>query len=435
MEDLTPRKTDLEPIEIASKDEINNLQLKRLKWSLKHAYENVSFYKDKFDSAAVHPSDLKALEDIKFFPFTTKEDLRNNYPFKMFAVPRENVVRIHASSGTTGKPTVVGYTREDLEMWASLVERCLRASGMRSGDILHNAYGYGLFTGGLGLHGGAEKMGLTVVPISGGMTSRQVQLIKDFGAKGITVTPSYALSILDEFRNQGMDPRDTSLQVGIFGAEPWTNSMRKEIESEFDMHAVDIYGLSEVLGPGVANECVESKDGLHIWEDHFLPEIIDPLSSEVLKEGVKGELVFTSLSKVALPIIRYRTRDLTKLLPGTARSMRRMEKITGRSDDMIILRGVNVFPTQIEEQILLFKELSPHFQIKLVKKDRLDKMIVKTEHQNTDHSNQYASSDLRDRLQKSIKSNIGISVSVEIEPPGSVQRSQGKAVRVIDDRN
>ena len=383
----------------------------------------------------MHPSDLKTLEDIKFFPFTTKEDLRNNYPFKMFAVPRENVVRIHASSGTTGKPTVVGYTREDLEMWASLIERCLRASGMRSGDILHNAYGYGLFTGGLGLHGGAEKMGLTVVPISGGMTSRQVQLIKDFGAKGITVTPSYALSILDEFRNQGMDPRDTSLQVGIFGAEPWTNSMRKEIESEFDMHAVDIYGLSEVLGPGVANECVESKDGLHIWEDHFLPEIIDPLSSEVLKEGVKGELVFTSLSKVALPIIRYRTRDLTKLLPGTARSMRRMEKITGRSDDMIILRGVNVFPTQIEEQILLFKELSPHFQIKLVKKDRLDKMIVKTEHQNPDHSNQYDSSDLRDRLQKSIKSNIGISVSVEIEPPGSVQRSQGKAVRVIDDRN
>jgi len=435
MEDLTPRKTDLEPIEIASKDEINNLQLKRLKWSLKHAYENVSFYKNQFDSQGVHPSDLKALEDIKFFPFTTKEDLRNNYPFKMFAVPRENVVRIHASSGTTGKPTVVGYTREDLEMWASLIERCLRASGMRSGDILHNAYGYGLFTGGLGLHGGAEKMGLTVIPISGGMTSRQVQLIKDFGAKGITVTPSYALSILDEFRNQGMDPRDTSLQVGIFGAEPWTNSMRKEIESEFDMHAVDIYGLSEVLGPGVANECVESKDGLHIWEDHFLPEIIDPLSSEVLKEGVKGELVFTSLSKVALPIIRYRTRDLTKLLPGTARSMRRMEKITGRSDDMIILRGVNVFPTQIEEQILLFKELSPHFQIKLVKKDRLDKMIVKTEHQNTDHSNQYDSSDLRDRLQKSIKSNIGISVSVEIEPPGSVQRSQGKAVRVIDDRN
>jgi len=435
MEDLTPRKTDLEPIEIASKDEINNLQLKRLKWSLKHAYENVSFYKNQFDSQGVHPSDLKVLEDIKFFPFTTKEDLRNNYPFKMFAVPRENVVRIHASSGTTGKPTVVGYTREDLEMWASLIERCLRASGMRSGDILHNAYGYGLFTGGLGLHGGAEKMGLTVVPISGGMTSRQVQLIKDFGAKGITVTPSYALSILDEFRNQGMDPRDTSLQVGIFGAEPWTNSMRKEIESEFDMHAVDIYGLSEVLGPGVANECVESKDGLHIWEDHFLPEIIDPLSSEVLKEGVKGELVFTSLSKVALPIIRYRTRDLTKLLPGTARSMRRMEKITGRSDDMIILRGVNVFPTQIEEQILLFKELSPHFQIKLVKKDRLDKMIVKTEHQNPDHSNQYDSSDLRDRLQKSIKSNIGISVSVEIEPPGSVQRSQGKAVRVIDDRN
>jgi phenylacetate-CoA ligase len=435
MQDLTPRKTDLEPIEMASRDEIGNLQLKKMKWSLKHAYENVNFYKRKFDSVGVHPSDLKTLEDIKKFPFTTKEDLRQNYPFGMFAVPREKILRIHASSGTTGKPTVVGYTKEDLEMWANLMERCLRASGMRSGDILHNAYGYGLFTGGLGVHGGAEKMGLTVIPISGGMTSRQVQLIKDFGAKGITVTPSYVLSILDEFRKQGIDPKSTSLQVGIFGAEPWTNSMRKEIETEFDMHAVDIYGLSEVLGPGVANECVETKDGLHIWEDHFFPEIIEPSTGCTLEDGNSGELVFTSLSKVALPIIRYRTRDLTKLLSGSARSMRRMEKITGRSDDMIIIRGVNIFPTQIEEKILLYKELSPHFQISLLNENRMDKLIVKTEREASSMLSGSKLDEIKNSLEKTMKSNFGVSINVEIGLPGSVQRSQGKAIRVIDERN
>ncbi len=351
MKDLSPKKQDLEPIEIASIDEIKALQLNRLKWSVNHAYNNVEFYKNKYDEIGIHPSDLKHLEDIKLFPFTTKEDLRQNYPFDMFAHKLDDIARIHASSGTTGKPTVVAYTKNDLEMWEHLIERCLRASGMKKGDMLHNAYGYGLFTGGLGLHGGAEKMGLTVVPVSGGMTARQVQLINDFKPKGITVTPSYILSILDEFRAQELDPRECSLEVGIFGAEPWTNSMRSEIESQFDMHAVDIYGLSEVLGPGVANECVEAKDGLHVWEDYFYPEIINVETGNVLEDGEKGELVFSSLCKEAFPIIRYRTKDLTKLMKGTARSMRRMEKITGRSDDMMIVRGVNIFPTQIEEQL------------------------------------------------------------------------------------
>ena len=365
MKDLTPARSSLDPIEIASRDEITALQLERLKWSLRHAYDNVPFYRQSFDAAGVHPDDLHSLSDLAKFPFTVKTDLRDNYPFGMFAVPRDQVKRIHASSGTTGQPTVVGYTENDLKNWGNVVARSLRAAGMRPGDMLHNAYGYGLFTGGLGIHLGADALGLSTVPISGGMTPRQVRLIEDFKPKGITVTPSYALSVLDEFHVQGLDPRACSLEVGIFGAEPWTNAMRLEIEQAFDMHAVDIYGLSEVIGPGVSMECVESKDGLHIWGDHFYPEIINPETGEVVEEGERGELVFTSLTKEAFPIIRYRTRDLTRLLAGTARSMRRMEKVTGRSDDMIILRGVNVFPTQIEEQLMKVKTLAPHFQIEL----------------------------------------------------------------------
>ncbi|MDB2578553.1 AMP-binding protein, partial [Tateyamaria sp.] len=365
MKDLTPSKSSLDPIEIASRDEIEALQLQRLKWSLAHAYANVPHYTASFDAAGVHPHDLHSLADLAKFPFTVKQDLRNNYPFGMFAVPRDQVARIHASSGTTGQPTVVGYTESDLKNWAAVVARSLRAGGLQAGDLLHNAYGYGLFTGGLGIHLGADALGLTTVPISGGMTARQVRLIDDFKPKGITVTPSYALSVLDEFKIQGLDPRDCSLQVGIFGAEPWTNAMRQEIEGAFDMHAVDIYGLSEVIGPGVSMECVETKDGLHIWEDHFFPEIINPETGQPTADGEVGELVFTSLTKEAFPIIRYRTRDLTRLLPGTARTMRRMEKVTGRSDDMIILRGVNVFPTQIEECLMATPGLAPHFQIEL----------------------------------------------------------------------
>ena len=434
MKDLSPKKQDLEPIEIASIDEIKALQLNRLKWSVNHAYNNVTFYKNKYDELGIHPSDLKHLEDIKLFPFTTKEDLRQNYPFKMFAHKLDDIARIHASSGTTGKPTVVAYTKNDLEMWEHLIERCLRASGMKKGDMLHNAYGYGLFTGGLGLHGGAEKMGLTVVPVSGGMTARQVQLINDFKPKGITVTPSYILSILDEFRAQELDPRECSLEVGIFGAEPWTNSMRSEIESQFDMHAVDIYGLSEVLGPGVANECVEAKDGLHVWEDYFYPEIINVETGNVLEDGEKGELVFSSLCKEAFPIIRYRTKDLTKLMKGTARSMRRMEKITGRSDDMMIIRGVNIFPTQIEEQLLKIDSLSPHFQIRLVKEGRMDKMIVYTEHYKSEDMEKTYTEDLAANLKNRVKDNIGLSIEVNVGKKGAVPRSEGKAVRVIDER-
>jgi len=434
MKDLTPKRQDLEPIEVASIDEIKALQLDRLKWSINHAYTNVAFYKKKYDEIGIHPSDLKHLEDIKLFPFTTKEDLRKNYPFDMFAHKLKDIARIHASSGTTGKPTVVAYTKNDLEMWEHLIERCLRASGMKKGDMLHNAYGYGLFTGGLGLHGGAEKMGLTVIPVSGGMTARQVQLINDFKPKGITVTPSYILSILDEFRAQGLDPKKSSLEVGIFGAEPWTNSMRSEIESQFDMHAVDIYGLSEVLGPGVANECVESKDGLHVWEDYFYPEIINVETGNVLEDGEKGELVFSSLCKEAFPIIRYRTKDLTKLMNGTARSMRRMEKITGRSDDMMIIRGVNIFPTQIEEQLLKIERLSPHFQIKLIKDGRLDKMIVYTEHYESEDVEQPYAENLSMILKKSVKDIMGLSIDVKVGKKGSVPRSEGKAVRVIDER-
>ena len=424
----------MEPIEIASIDEIKALQLVRLKWSVDHAYKNVAFYKKKYDEIGIHPSDLKYLEDIKLFPFTTKEDLRKNYPFNMFAHKLKDIARIHASSGTTGKPTVVAYTKNDLEMWEHLIERCLRASGMKKGDMLHNAYGYGLFTGGLGLHGGAEKMGLTVIPVSGGMTARQVQLINDFKPKGITVTPSYILSILDEFKAQGLDPKKSSLEVGIFGAEPWTNSMRSEIESQFDMHAVDIYGLSEVLGPGVANECVESKDGLHVWEDYFYPEIINVETGNVLEDGEKGELVFSSLCKEAFPIIRYRTKDLTKLMKGTARSMRRMEKITGRSDDMMIIRGVNIFPTQIEEQLLKIDSLSPHFQIKLIKDGRMDKMIVYTEHYKSEDVEQSYVENLSANLKKRVKDIMGLSIEVDVGKKGSVPRSEGKAVRVIDER-
>ena len=434
MRDLTPKKHELESIEIASIDEIKALQLVRLKWSVDHAYNNVTFYKKKYEEIGIHPSDLKYLEDIKLFPFTTKEDLRKNYPFDMFAHKLRDIARIHASSGTTGKPTVVAYTKNDLEMWEHLIERCLRASGMKKGDMLHNAYGYGLFTGGLGLHGGAEKMGLTVIPVSGGMTARQVQLINDFMPKGITVTPSYILSILDEFKAQGLDPKKSSLEVGIFGAEPWTNSMRSEIESQFDMHAVDIYGLSEVLGPGVANECVESKDGLHVWEDYFYPEIINVETGNVLEDGEKGELVFSSLCKEAFPIIRYRTKDLTKLMKGTARSMRRMEKITGRSDDMMIIRGVNIFPTQIEEQLLKIDSLSPHFQIKLIKDGRMDKMIVYTEHYKSEDVEQSYVENLSANLKKRVKDIMGLSIEVDVGKKGSVPRSEGKAVRVIDER-
>lgn len=432
MRDLAPDKSTLDPIEIASRDEISALQLKRLKWSLRHAYDNVPHYRSAFDAAGAHPDDLKSLSDLAKFPFTTKADLRENYPFGMFAVPRDQVARIHASSGTTGQPTVVGYTKNDIEMWADVVARSLRASGTRPGDIVHVAYGYGLFTGGLGAHYGAEKLGCTVIPVSGGMTARQVNLITDFKPTTIMVTPSYMLSIIDAMKAQGIDPRTCSLEVGVFGAEPWTNSMRAEMQDALDMHAVDIYGLSEVIGPGVANECVETKDGLHIWEDHFYPEVINPETGEPVADGEKGELVFTSLTKEAFPIIRYRTRDLTRLLPGTARTMRRMEKITGRSDDMIILRGVNVFPTQIEEQILKVENLAPHFQIVLETKGRMDAMrIIVEENISMDTSGRAQATNT---LKKHIKDIIGISTEIDVLPTGKVARSEGKAVRLIDNR-
>jgi phenylacetate-CoA ligase len=433
MRDLAPRKEDLDPIEIASRDEIAALQLNRLKWSLRHAYDNVAHYRQAFDAAGVHPGDLKQLSDLKLFPFTTKHDLRANYPFGMFAVPRSEVARIHASSGTTGKPTVVGYTKNDLAVWADCVARSMRASGTRPGDIVHIAYGYGLFTGGLGAHYGAERLGCTVVPVSGGMTTRQVTLIEDFRPTTIMVTPSYMLSILDEYRAQGLDPRKSPLEVGIFGAEPWTNAMRSEIEDAFDMHAVDIYGLSEVMGPGVANECVETKDGLHIWEDHFYPEIVDPITGDPVEEGGQGELVFTSLTKEAFPIVRYRTRDLTRLLPGTARTMRRMEKITGRSDDMMILRGVNVFPTQIEEQILAIEGLAPHFQVELTREGRMDEMTVHVEASLT-HVAAEARKVAGHALRERIKDVVGVTVRVNVTDPEKVARSQGKAQRIVDNR-
>jgi phenylacetate-CoA ligase len=428
-----PARAELDPIEVASRDEISALQRERLRWTLRHAYENVPHYRKAFDDAGVHPSDFHDLADLEKFPFTTKDDLRRNYPFGMFAVPHEKLARIHASSGTTGKPTVVGYTKHDLDVWAEVVARCIRASGGRPGMVLHNAYGYGLFTGGLGLHIGGERLGCTVVPVSGGMTERQVMLIEDFRPQIISVTPSYMLVILDEFRNKGKDPRDSSLLIGIFGAEPWTDAMRREIEEAFDIHAVDIYGLSEVMGPGVANECIETKDGLHIWEDHFYPEVIDPETGRVLPEGEKGELVFTTLTKEAMPVIRYRTRDLTRLLPGTARSMRRMEKITGRSDDMIILRGVNLFPTQIEELILRSPYLSGHFQIVLSRPARLDEMDVRVEAK-PEAWNEALVAQEAQTLATHIKALIGISAKVHVLAPGSIERSLGKARRVIDQR-
>jgi phenylacetate-CoA ligase len=425
---------EMDERERASRDEIMALQLKRLKWSLAHAYEHVAHYRKAFDGAGVHPADLKQLSDLARFPFTTKTDLRDNYPFNMFAVPRENLVRVHASSGTTGKPIVVGYTRADIGVWSDVMARSIRAAGGRRGMIIHNAYGYGLFTGGLGVHYGAEQLGCTVVPVSGGMTERQVQLINDFRPDIITVTPSYMLAILDEFRRQGLDPRRSSLRFGIFGAEPWTNAMRTEIEQAFDMDATDIYGLSEVIGPGVAQECVESKDGLHVWEDHFYPEVIDPETGEVLPDGEKGELVFTSLTKEAFPVIRYRTRDLTRLLPGTARpGMRRMEKVTGRSDDMIILRGVNVFPTQIEEALLATEWCGGHFIIELTREGRLDRMAVHAEAR-LEYWDGEGLAAHAERVADFIKNTIGITAEVRIVAPETLERSLGKAKRVYDKR-
>ena len=423
----------LEPIETASRDEIAALQLERLRWTLAHAYDNVAAYRQKFDAAGVHPQDFRHLEDLARFPFTTKQDLRENYPFGMFAVPRDRIVRIHASSGTTGKPTVVGYTPKDIDTWADVMARSIRASGGPPGMKVHVAYGYGLFTGGLGAHYGAERLGCTVIPISGGMTERQVALIADFEPDIIMVTPSYMLAILDEFRAKGIDPRASSLEVGIFGAEPWTNSMRAEIEQAFDMDAVDIYGLSEVIGPGVANECVETKDGLHVWEDHFYPEIIDPQTGQALPDGERGELVFTSLTKEGMPVIRYRTRDLTRLLPGTARSMRRMEKVTGRTDDMMIVRGVNVFPTQIEELLLEIESLSAHYQIVLTREGRLDEIEIMVEARPP-----LASADARGaagrRLADLVKQRVGVTARCTVADPGGIERSLGKAKRVIDKR-
>ena len=424
----------LEPIEKASIDELRALQLKRLQSTLAHAYANSPVYRRKFDAAGVHPSDCRSLADLSAFPFTTKADLRDSYPFGMFAVPREQCVRIHASSGTTGKPTVVGYTRNDIETWSHVMARSIRASGARRGDMVHVSYGYGLFTGGLGAHYGAEKLGLTVVPFGGGQTERQVQLITDFKPDIIMVTPSYMLAIADEFERQGLNPRDSSLRIGIFGAEPWTNDMRRAIEQRMGIDAVDIYGLSEVMGPGVANECAETKDGPTIWEDHFYPEIIDPDTGEPVADGELGELVFTSLTKEALPVIRYRTRDLTRLLPGTARTMRRMEKITGRSDDMMIVRGVNVFPTQIEELICKRTELAPHYVCILTREGPMDQLTVAVEaRQGLSHESGEARG-AAERLAHEIKTFVGTTAIIELRAEGGVERSLGKARRVIDRR-
>jgi phenylacetate-CoA ligase len=431
MLDLTPAREDLDQVEIASRDEIESLQLERLRWSLRHAYDHVDAYRRRFDEAGVHPDDCQALDDLATFPLTTKDHLRETYPFGMFAVPLDRVIRIHASSGTTGKPTVVGYTRRDIEMWSDVVARSIRAAGGRPGDRIHVAYGYGLFTGGLGAHYGAERLGCTVIPVSGGMTERQVRLIVDFEPDIIMVTPSYMLAIVDEFERQGVDLRGCSLKVGIFGAEPWTDEMRREIEERLDMHAVDIYGLSEVIGPGVASECVETKDGLHVWEDHFYPEVIDPETGTVLPDGERGELVFTSLTKEALPIIRYRTRDLTRLLPGTARSMRRIEKVAGRSDDMVILRGVNLFPTQIEELILRVPGLSPHFQLVLSRPHRLDELTVRVEAR-ADAAGATERARAGRALAALVKENVGVSVDIDVLEPSLIERSAGKAQRIVD---
>ncbi len=428
-------KNGLDAAERASRDELMALQRKRLAWSLRHTYQNVAHFRKRCNAEGVHPKDFRQLSDLAKFPFTVKADLRDNYPFGLFAVPREKIARIHGSSGTTGKPTVVGYTKADVDMWSDVMARSLRAAGVRPGMMVHVAYGYGLFTGGLGAHYGAERLGCTVIPISGGMTERQVMSIHDFQPDVIMVTPSYMLQILDGFVKAGLDPRESSLRFGLFGAEPWTNAMRQEIERAFDLDATDIYGLSEVIGPGVAQECVETKDGLHIWEDHFYPEVVDPGTDEVLPEGAKGELVLTSLTKEAFPIIRYRTRDLTRLLPGTARpAMRRMEKVTGRSDDMIILRGVNIFPTQVEELLLGTEWSNGHYQIELTRQGRLDDMTVHAESREShwDGSGLLAQSK---GLAAHIKSMIGITAHVVIHQPGAMERTAtGKAKRVVDNR-
>ncbi|MFF5426119.1 MULTISPECIES: phenylacetate--CoA ligase PaaK [unclassified Streptomyces] len=410
--------------------ELEALQRERLRATLRHAYENVDFYRRSFDAAGVGPDDCRSLADLARFPFTTKADLRENYPFGMFAVAPERIRRVHASSGTTGLPTVVGYTDRDLDTWADVVARSLRAAGVRPGHKVHVAYGYGLFTGGLGAHYGAERLGCTVIPASGGMTARQVRLIQDFRPEVIMVTPSYMLTLLDEFERQGVDPRSTSLKVGVFGAEPWTEAMRKEIEERFALDAVDIYGLSEVMGPGVAQECVETKDGLHIWEDHFYPEIVDPFTGEMLPDGEEGELVITSLTREAMPVIRYRTRDLTRLLPGTARVFRRMEKVTGRSDDMIILRGVNLFPTQIEEIVLRTPAVAPHFQLRLTREGRLDRLTVRVEARPAASSGERA--EAARAVAAAVKDGIGVTVGVEVVDPGTLERSVGKIRRIVD---
>ncbi|UTY57829.1 phenylacetate--CoA ligase PaaK [Massilia sp. erpn] len=432
-----PAASELEPIERASRDELQALQLERMQWSLKHAYDNVPHYRAAFDTAGVHPDDLKTLADLARFPFTDKKTLRDNYPFGLFAVPQSRIARLHASSGTTGKATVVGYTARDIDMWADMVARSIRAAGGRAGDMVHVSYGYGLFTGGLGAHYGAERLGCTVIPMSGGQTEKQVQLIQDFKPSIIMVTPSYMLNIIEEFQRQGLDPVQSSLQVGIFGAEPWTEAMRAEIEQRAGLDAVDIYGLSEVIGPGVASECVESKDGPVIWEDHFYPEIIDPETGEVLPEGAEGELVFTSLSKEAMPVIRYRTRDLTRLLPPTSRSMRRMGKITGRSDDMLIIRGVNVFPSQIEELILKMPKLAPQYQLIVSREGHLDKLDVVGElrPELTGKLAEHETEALARELEHRIKTYVGVSTKVRLLAAHSIERTlTGKAKRVVDKR-
>ncbi|HEX6341506.1 phenylacetate--CoA ligase PaaK [Umezawaea sp.] len=428
-----PSRDELTAVERLGVDELRALQLDRLRWTLRHAYDNVPFYRAAFDAAGVHPDDCRELADLAKFPATTKHDLRDNYPFGMFAVPQRDVRRIHASSGTTGKPTVVGYTERDVDTWATVMARSIFAAGGRAGHKVHVAYGYGLFTGGLGAHYGAEKLGATVIPASGGMTARQVQIITDFQPEVIMVTPSYMLTLLDEFERQGVDPRTSSLKTGIFGAEPWTEQMRLEIEERADLDAVDVYGLSEVMGPGVAQECAETKDGLHVWEDHFLPEVIDPETGESRPDGEDGELLFTSLTKEALPIIRYRTRDLTKLLPGTARpAFRRMEKVTGRTDDMIILRGVNVFPTQIEEIVLRVDGVAPHFQILLTRRERLDRLTVLVEARPDTTADRRRSA--ADEIRAGVKDGVGVSVEVDVVDPDTLERSVGKMRRVIDQR-
>lgn len=436
MLDTSTSHVGREPIEHASQDELRSVQLQRLKQTLKNAYENVPHYRAAFDAAGVHPDDLKQLSDLSRFPFTTKQDLRDNYPFGMFAVPREQVVRVHASSGTTGKPTVVGYTQQDIDTWANLVARSIWAAGGRPGDMVHVAYGYGLFTGGLGAHYGAEKLGCTVIPMSGGQTEKQVQLIQDFGPKVIMVTPSYFCNILEEMEREGIDPKSTSLKIGIFGAEPWTGQMRKDIEARAGIDAVDIYGLSEVMGPGVAMECVESKDGPVVWEDHFYPEIIDPVTGEVLPDGSEGELVFTSLTKQAMPVIRYRTRDLTRLLAPTSRSMRRIDKITGRSDDMLIVRGVNLFPTQVEELVLKMPELAAQYQLVLTRSGNLDELEILTEvRPEFDHLGVSDRDVLAGKLKHLIKTYIGVSAKITVHTAGLVERTlTGKARRVVDKR-